>query len=451
MSARSLFEPVIDGGIANPNWFEGRLLTAEAMRAKDKAERTRQRLLGRAIGAGVFEGLFVSRGTAADNVVKTLNVSKGAALNGEGEVLLLSRDVTVDVVPAPSPVALAPSLFAPCEPSSLPTIPNGFGLYVLLMAPVSAYRERAPKSGLGTEGVVTGCGDAFAVDGVQFRTEKLEPSTISGLSDGDRDVFTALLADTGDATSLSMLRNLAAHYCFGTPEQERFPADPFARTAGASESLEYGAIDDLKRLGRITPCDVPIALLLWAEAGVTFVDVWAVRRSPIEPVASRAWPLMASRRRDHDARARFLQFQGQLAETGSAALTGGEARSGFRYLPPAGIVPLARAGIAGGFDRGQFFAGCTTRRPAYMNGARVLALLEESFVFPPTDLLAPRDAPRTTLVWLYFVYENGAVIDRVLPGQAGHALLIFANGNLPFMGEARFDVSRWNYANYSPR
>lgn len=69
MSARSLFDPVIDEGIRNPNWFEGRLLTAEAMRAKDKAERIRQRLLGRAIGAGIFEGLFVTRGAPdADGV-----------------------------------------------------------------------------------------------------------------------------------------------------------------------------------------------------------------------------------------------------------------------------------------------------------------------------------------------------------------------------------------------
>ena len=322
MSTRSLFEPVIDGGIPNPNWFEGRLLTAEAMRAKDRAERTRQRLLGRALGAGIFEGLFVTRGDPdGAGVVKTLNISKGAAINGEGEVLMLSQDLTVEVVPQTTPAALAPALFETCKTNGVATIPSGFGIYVLLMCPASAYRERAPKSGLGTEGIVTGCGDAFAVDGVRFRTEKLEPTNISGISDDDRGKLTALVADSGNGTSRSMLRNLIAHHCFGTPELARFAVDPFARSGGASDWVEYGAIDDLKRLGRITPCDVPVAILLWDAFGVAFLDLWAVRRSPIERATSQDWPLVAGTRRELDGKARFMQFQAHLSELTAASLT----------------------------------------------------------------------------------------------------------------------------------
>jgi hypothetical protein len=447
MPPRSLFEPVIEGGIANPNWFEGRLLTAEAMRAKDKAERTRQRLLGRAIGAGVFEGLFVSRADAVNDVFKTLNISKGAALNGEGEVLLLSRDISVDVVPAPASVELAPSVFEPCPTSGVATIPNGFGLYVLLMAPASAYGDRAPKSGLGTEGIVTGCGEAFAVDGVQFRTEKLEPSTISGLSNEDRDALATLLADTDDATSRSMLRNLAAHHCFGTAELARFPADPFARSAGASDFLEHGAIDDLKRLGRITPCDVPLGLFLWGDSGVAFVDVWAVRRAPIEGITSRTWPLVASTRHDRDGRARFLQFQAHVQELTPATgdLTPVRARTHFRFLPAAGLIPVPEERDQTDAAATRFFTGMTYRGPAFINGARLEGLLLESFGHPSLDTQGRE------VVWLYRVRENRMAVDFRGDRRAPPSYLVFASGHLPYRADARFDLAYADYSNYALR
>jgi hypothetical protein len=461
MPPRSLLEPVIEGGIANPNWFEGRLLTAEAMRAKDTAERTRQRLLGRAIGAGVFEGLFVSRGDAVDGVVKTLHITKGAAINGEGDVLLLSRDVTVDVVPPPGPVELAQSLFEPCTTSDVATIPNGYGLYVLLMAPASGYRERAPKSGLGTEGIVTGCGEAFAVDGVKFRTEKLEPTSISGLSAQARAELDDLVAGSSDPRSQSMLRNLAAHYCFGTPELAGFPVDPFATSSGASDWLFFGAIDDLRGLNRITDCDVPIALILWNADGVAFVDLWAARRAPISGPVALDWPLVVGQRTQLDARARFLQFQSHVADLAAQASLPGniQARQNFRYLPPAGLLPI-ESGARRGLTVAAFFQDVTVRYPRpprygledgpeFLDGPRLLALLSAAYQHSALDLQALGPASRTSeAVWLYRVRENTRAIDRSQV-PAPTRLVVFASGEMPYFGSPRFDVARWNYGNYS--
>src|SRR5262245_19348287 len=88
MSPRSIFDPVIEPGVRNPNFFEGRLLTAEALRDDQRAHRQRQRLLGRAIGAGVVEGLTVTVEPAPTGVPrKTVTIAKGFAINGEGEAL----------------------------------------------------------------------------------------------------------------------------------------------------------------------------------------------------------------------------------------------------------------------------------------------------------------------------------------------------------------------------
>ena len=458
MSARSLFDPVIDGGIRNPNWFEGRLLTADALRDKDRAERIRGRLLGRAIGAGIFEGLLVTRGAADGGVHKTLNITKGAAINGEGDTLMLSQDVTVDVVPPTTPAQPEPKLFGRCEPPPpIASIPSGFGIYVLVMSPASGYRERAPKSGLGSEGIVTGCGDAFAVDGVRFRLEKLEPSNISGIDAARRTELTQLIAHSEDDANRSLLRNLVAHHCFGTPQLTRFPIDPFAMSQGVSDWLSYGALDDLRDLQRLTCCDVPIALLLWNATGVAYLDVWAARRPPVPSPASAMWPLPGGARQSVEGLARFLQFQDHLAQiiADSTAPTGIRADHWFRYLPAAGLVPLS--GAAKGLQLSTFFLDVPThlpRPPDYstadgpvvLEGARLRLLLQQSFLYEAPQLVA--DVTQRTAFWLYRLRENAFAINTA-SGEASTAAIVFATAQMPYLATPRFNVARWDYSNFS--
>jgi hypothetical protein len=418
MSANSLFDPVIDGGVRNPNWFEGRLLTAQSMRERDLAERQRDQLLGRAIGSGVIEGLWVTRGAArSDGTVRTLSISKGSAITPSGDALVLGRDITVDVVPPAANNPTGPALFAPCQdPPAIATMPSGFGIYVLVMSSATGYRERAPKSGLGTEGVVTGCGDAFAVEGAQFRLEKLEPHNISIIDDAGRSELTTLIANSANPASRSLLRSIVAHHCFGTPDLANFAVDPFATSAGVSDFLELGALDDLRRLKRITCCDVPIAVLLWNINGVDYLDHWSVRRTPLPVAMSTQLPIPASARTRIEGVARFLQFQEHLAAVvaDSTIPTSIRADGWFRYLPAAGLLPLT--GTNKGVQLATFLQGIPLHLPqppeyssidgpVFLEGARLPPLLETSFVYPPVELTITQSERSALWVLQYWMHR----------------------------------------------
>jgi len=458
MSANSLFDPVIDGGVRNPNWFEGRLLTAQSMRERDAAERQRDQLLGRAIGSGVIEGLWVTRGAAqGDGTVRTLSISKGSAITPGGDSLVLGRDITVDVVPPAANNPAGPALFARCQdPPAIASMPSGFGIYVLVMSSATGYRERAPRSGLGTEGVVTGCGDAFVVEGAQFRLEKLEPQNISEIDDAGRSELTTLIANSANPASRSMLRNLIAHHCFGTPDLANLPVDPFATSAGVSDFLEHGALDDLRRLKRITCCDVPIAVLLWNINGVDYLDTWSARRTPVPHATSRLFPVPASPRTRIEGVARFLQFQEQLAAlvADSTIPTSIRADGWFRYLPAAGLLPVT--GLDKGVQLSTFMQDIplylpqppvysSIDGPVFLEGARLAPLLESSFVYPPVEL-SPTHSERTAL-WMYRLRENAFANDTA-PGSTRGPALVFASAQMPFAATPRFDVARFDYSNF---
>ena len=66
MSIKSLLEPIVENGIKNTNFFEGRLLTGRDLREQETADREHRRQLGRAIGAGIVEGLEVEIDKDAD-------------------------------------------------------------------------------------------------------------------------------------------------------------------------------------------------------------------------------------------------------------------------------------------------------------------------------------------------------------------------------------------------
>jgi hypothetical protein len=60
--------------------------------------------------------------------------------------------------------------------------------------------------------------------------------------------------------------------------------------------------------------------------------------------------------------------------------------------------------------------------------------------FPPITVGDPE------LVWLYLVRENRQPLAGNVPKQP---YMVFALGRLPSQVVPRFDVSRWNYANYA--
>jgi hypothetical protein len=83
----------------------------------------------------------------------------------------------------------------------------------------------------------------------------------------------------------------------------------------------------------------------------------------------------------------------------------------------------------------DFFKGMTVRGPVHIDASAVEPLLRESFGAPAIDT----DSDHA--VWLYRIAQTRR------DGEAD--ILVFANGHLPYRGDARFNLNYWNYANYS--
>ncbi len=416
---RSLAETILDDGTRSINWFNGRLVTAEAMTQDRKAIREGLRSLGRVTGEGIAFGLEVAEtpgsSTPASPVV---TVTAGLAINGHGEVLRLCADADVSLLDV-QPAEVQPSTngFQNCRPPQTGVYVAGEGVYLLVMSPATAKQGRAVVSGLGN--TRSGCDASYVIDGVVFRLLQITlPQT--------------------DLDDVAHLRNVLAYRCLGGEQAAAAVTDPFG-----SAPAPQGPLDTLRALKQLIACDVPLALVYWTAAGVQFIDMWSVRRRVTQAEVGGDQVELLTNRMRSQAEARFLQFQDHVNALQSSlpdplSLKAGEC---FRHLPPAGILPLADAGQRA-FDPLAFFDGLTVWGPVFIEGARVEHVLRESFAHRPIDTSSPE------LLWCYFVRENHFPISIVPPGPAQH-YLVFTSGYMAFYGEARFDLSRWDFSNYS--
>lgn len=306
-----------------------------------------------------------------------------------GQTLALPDSTDVSLVRESEALAAEAGLFAECQPTeSLPRI-TGKGAYILTLSPAAGYAGQAPMSGLGAAGRITGCGSRFVVEGVAFRLIRLDTLNLDSVS------------DVG-AANLSKLRNWMAHHCYGTERVVDFTHDPFGRVSGAPAFVTYGALDLLRAAGKLTVCDVPLALIYWTNAGIQFTDMWSVRRRITAQLVDQAWPLHIGDRRLAEAEATFLQFQQQLDEAvrRESDLTTVRAVDYFYYLPAAGYLP---AGL-GQFTRAAFFDGLDIET-FELDDAFVRILVHQSLFLEPIDLSAPPPIR---------VYESPAGPDYVL-------------------------------------
>jgi len=246
-------------------------------------------------------------------------------------------------------------------------------------------------------------------------------------------------------SGLSRLRNVVSHLCLGTEALAGFAIDPFARETepdGSTEAAlaDYGALDDLADTGALTDCDVPLALIHWRVNGVVFVDNWAVRRRPAPPATAAAWPTLSGRRRRAEAEAMLFQFQEQMAAVvaQSANPSAIRARNYFRWVAPAGFLPLR--GVERGVDV-TFFDPLPHRDPIeYLNGELIGDVIERSLLYEPIDLVEPE------MVRLYYPWQQDPARAA---GTTVRSYLLFASGHLPPYATARFDVARWDFSNYA--
>jgi hypothetical protein len=458
MASVDLNEPVLTGGILNTNFFNGRVLVAEDLTALQTANAQQHQQIGHVLGEGVAWGMNV---TLPDPTQPVLQVTRGLALNRKGQAVSLSVDVQVQLVKSAQIEAAAAGMFAICQPPQN-LVPTNLDCYLLTISPSSGFQGSAPMTSASSTGFAASCGSRYAVEGAQFSLLPLgvsndtDPTTLRGQA---AQIFCKLnplwnqLAATSDAGTkaslqsqiapqLSKFRNLMAHLCFGTDKFSSFAANPFGRSKGDSLLAEYGLLDDLRDIGVLTDCAVPLALVYWTSAGIQFVDMWSVRRPVFAPPASAAWAPLAGRRREVEGLAMFLQFQSQIAgllkNLSASAINNLTATDYFQYWPPMAFVPIQGAR---GFSEQQFLTGLIYRSPYFIEGAKLCAIFVPSYECKPIDLTSGE------LIWTYLVRENIQAIDNA-GGTPSQEYLVFASGHTPFEGKARFDINRWNYANF---
>ncbi|HEY7066785.1 MAG TPA: hypothetical protein VII06_35285 [Chloroflexota bacterium] len=332
-------------GLRAPNYSNGRLLTAEDLKADQSATLTRLSWLGQAVGPGIVAGLWVTQ----TNGVAGVQVTDGLCLNRLGQPVRLPSATNLSLAPAGASVAAVDAAeFDDCNtPTAAMPSALAAGAYLLTVAPVSRVEGLAPlKAAVGSTSP-PGCAAKWEVDGLQFKAIRLTgfdgPSTpASSPSFASRFLFVKPLPALLQAGALGTVtdqnrRNLLAHWCFGSLPLQDLARDPF------TFDDQYSGFDQVAP-GDLTPSDVPLAVFYWTGSALGFVDAWAARRRTVRPLALEGWQGVLSDRRVADAQARFLQFQGQiddLLDGGSAGAVA--AATYFRLLPPVGFLPVRAA------------------------------------------------------------------------------------------------------------
>jgi hypothetical protein len=453
MDITELLEPVLTNGIRVNNFFNGRVLTAEDLRAEQQANRAQHRQFALAIGEGVVHGLEVSSGTADDGT-PLLRITPGLALNRDGDAVALGRRADVRLVAAEEAAASEAGLFAVCQPPTRALDLTNVGLYVLSASPASALSsERAPAAELGAEGIASRCASRWTQEGARFSVAPLPlasagetPTALAAeladiAEDVEEDVERVLRGGASDTPevlrrNLSRLRNGAAYLCFGADTEAARRIASLPISAGLPFA-SYGAVDGMRERKELTSCEVPLALFYFSMRGIEWVDAWAVRRT-VAPgwIGGTLWP--TSTQQAVVRGYMFLQFRDSVADLvhrGVQPLATVRARDWFHYLPPAGFLPVAGVRGSQGFDYATFFQGMTSPNPTFIAGARLEALLLASLRYPPINVQS------SEMVWRYFVHEN---VSNPL-----QQYLVFANGHMPFAGAGQYDLSSGNFANFA--
>jgi|HubBroStandDraft_3_1064219.scaffolds.fasta_scaffold00913_4 hypothetical protein len=416
--AIDLLTPILNDRTRAVRFFNGRLLSGEAMTDEQSGQRAARALLAQAVGDGIAHGFEVAESAASSTTRSpVVAVAAGVAINRRGEILLLAGDTEVQLVRPPHQAAAPPSLFQTCTPPQAGVYVADSGVYLLTVCSIGAANGLAEVSGLG--GIQAGCNAKYVVDAVQFRLLEVP-------------VDGPLLSD------VAHLRNRVAYQCFGVDHLLDFATDPFG-AAGEPRTL----LDDLRDSRQLTDCDVPLALMYWtATGGIQFLDLWSVRRR-VTRTQAPAHPLLTDRRLAV-AEAMTRQFQAQLDDllTATAVPANIAAQDFFAFLPPIGFAPLAGGGSPRGIAYASFFAGRTYKGPLFVNGAKLDPLLRSQVGVTPIDL---RNAE---MVWLYTVVQNIRAIN--LGGAtAPRPYLLFTSGQIPYQADAQSDVSYWNYSNFT--
>ncbi|MEO6092093.1 MAG: hypothetical protein ABIT04_09820 [Novosphingobium sp.] len=420
----ALNQPAAAGGVEQVRFFNGRLLSGGDLTREQAASRAREALTGMAIGTGVVSGFDVAQSLSDKaEAGAVVTVSAGLAIAPDGTILHLPGDQRLQLTRAGTPLRTNGDSceFGVCTASDGGSYVAGEGLYVLVASRSVRTAGRAQVNGI--PGDAASCNVDREIAAVAFRLLRVRPHLLGGMSQ-----------------AAPAFRNTVAFACFGSGMLASWPVNLLAR-----DRRDDDLLTQMREFG-LAQNDVPLALVAFTGAlDLRFIDGWAVRR-PCEladaaSIGGAAIASMTSPRRIAIGRAMLAQFQDHLAalRTNAAGFPAVRARTHFPQLPPAGLLPGMDAAAAK-----TLFGGMTVRGPVHLNAAQVEPLLRESLSVP-----AIRSASNE-VVWLYAVAENLiAGVKATAAADRPDPYLLFASGNLPYRADARFNLHRWNYANFA--
>jgi hypothetical protein len=362
-------QSLLTGGLQFVNFFNGRLLTAEDLTDEQTANRLARRILGKALGSGVANGLWVTAPKLKDNTDAGLvvDVDAGVAASPRGDVLCLMEKTRLSLTGSIKAAGNTGPVFHDCESDST-TLATSAGLYLLTVSSAAEGTGRAPTSGLGGN-TPAPCNTRYVVYGLAFHLTRLTPP----------------------AATANLLRNTLAYQAFGfapIPNMAQTVSQAFANPFAAA-SASYGLLDTLGP-DKLPICHVPLALIYRASDGIQFVDNWSVRRGMTSRTATQPWHFFVSPRRQSENAAAFLQFQEHLTDllAGNANITADQLRGYFGWLPPAGLLPAS-------VDWRTFLGSHAPARPTQVNPGLLADLLNEALDRAPfvlEDAQQPRAA-----------------------------------------------------------
>ncbi len=357
------------------NYFNGRFLTAESLKAESVYWDSRSRLGAQVHPAGVAWGLDLVRDAGSSAlVVRRFTLEPGLAFDDVGRPIVVGApfdfkfsDLLTKYRAQPSVLVSGGTRFAPCAciarmPDSIIDRGSGFkpGAYLLLIHPAEAPEGEAKRYG-------EACPSA---------------QSIHCEADGWRGGFGLRLAylpvevpappaQVNDADIADYFRGILSAYYFDVYEHalpdrwdDDFPlADTFQHASGPRERSAGG---------------IPLALVyINATGDVFFVDQWIPRRTIVSTIGAAWFSNVRGGATPAAAEARVHQFQSQLEDSLARhpmAMDGKQqplnlVQRGFMHIPPYGFLPLKRTAESPKPPQ----ASDEPARPAWLGAAQLLA------------------------------------------------------------------------------
>ncbi len=356
MSNSQFVGTIFNGGLKSTHYFNGRLLTADALSDDQQAVQTQLLWLGKASGYGIIEGLLVSK---TPNDTTQISITQGIGVNHDGQVVSLPNDITLAPIAKQAQQATAPKLseeegqFTPriaLQQQAQTVALTSPGVYLLTVEPTSHYEGqvamKAATNGISSSigSTTPGIGNRWEVEGIRFKIIRLDDENLPNL------YASADLADF--SVDSDTRQNMLAHWCYGTLILQGIGRNPFLFQTDYSPLKTLTTFRTLSALD-LDSSDLPLAVFHWDGGALTFVDTWSVRRRVVLPDALSGtaryplWKALVSDEHRSENQARFLQFQDQLdtliqqgRDNPKVDLTKAQAIDYFGFLPPVGFLPV---------------------------------------------------------------------------------------------------------------